>query len=195
MCGHSHIYERSFLLNGHYGPSATLTPSMLKDAGSGRPEDTGAYLKPDAGPGANQGAVYVVAGSSGWATFRTGYHPAMFFDALQVGSLVLDINGNRLDAKFLRETGAINDSFTIIKGASAGPLRFCTFQVKNGQTIARWKSVAGQTYQVERTASLASPEWTPISSLVTATGATTSWTNAVAAGIGDSFYRVVKISQ
>ena len=30
--------------------------------------------------------------------------------------MVLDVNGNRLDAKFLRETGAVEDYFTIIKG-------------------------------------------------------------------------------
>ena len=34
--GHSHCYERSFLLDGHYGLSGTLVPSMKKDAGDGR---------------------------------------------------------------------------------------------------------------------------------------------------------------
>jgi len=34
----------------------------------------------------------------------------------RLGSLVLDIKGKRLDAKFLRETGVIDDYFTIIKG-------------------------------------------------------------------------------
>src|SRR5687767_5402286 len=70
--GHSHIYERSFLLSGHYNSSSTLAPGMIRDAGSGRPTDTGAYRKTSSGPNANEGAVYVVAGSSGWATFRTG---------------------------------------------------------------------------------------------------------------------------
>ena len=70
LSGHSHIYERSYLLDGHYGTSNTLIPSMLKDAGSGRPDGTGAYLNPDTGPAARQGAVYVVAGNAGWATFR-----------------------------------------------------------------------------------------------------------------------------
>ena len=55
LSGHSHIYERSFLLNGHYGRSTTLTSAMVKDSGSGRPEDTGAYLKPTSGPAANRG--------------------------------------------------------------------------------------------------------------------------------------------
>jgi 3',5'-cyclic AMP phosphodiesterase CpdA len=32
MCGHSHIYERSYLINGHYGFSDSLEPEMIKDA-------------------------------------------------------------------------------------------------------------------------------------------------------------------
>jgi hypothetical protein len=32
------------------------------------------------------------------------------------GSLVLDIDGNRLDARFLTSAGAVADSFTVIKG-------------------------------------------------------------------------------
>ena len=34
--GHSHSYERSFLLNGHYGFSDSLTSAMILNSGSGR---------------------------------------------------------------------------------------------------------------------------------------------------------------
>jgi len=34
----------------------------------------------------------------------------MYISLNNLGSMVLDINGNRMDAKFLRETGAIGDS-------------------------------------------------------------------------------------
>lgn len=63
--GHSHSYERSVLLDGHYGLSSTLTAAMKKDAGDGREDGTGAYRKPSAGPAPHEGTVYVVAGSSG----------------------------------------------------------------------------------------------------------------------------------
>ncbi len=33
--GHSHNYERSVLLDGHYGVSSTITPAMKKDTGNG----------------------------------------------------------------------------------------------------------------------------------------------------------------
>ena len=37
LTGHSHSYERSFLLQGHYGPSYTLQNSMIRDFGDGKP--------------------------------------------------------------------------------------------------------------------------------------------------------------
>ena len=193
LSGHSHIYERSYLLNGHYGPSNTLEPTMIKDAGSGRPDDTGAYRKAGAGPAANQGAVYVVAGSSGWATSRTGFHPVMYFDELETGSLVLDVDGNRLEAKFLRETGAIDDYFTVLKGSAPEQLRIATFAIRDGETVVQWKSVPGEGYHVERTTNLQSPEWVPVTSRIIASGATTSWTGPVPPGGNQSFYRVVHL--
>jgi hypothetical protein len=68
LTGHSHSYERSFLLDGHYGTSDTLVESMKIDAGDGREGGDGAYQKPVRGAvpyvGSGDGAVYVVAGSS-----------------------------------------------------------------------------------------------------------------------------------
>ncbi|MFN2378240.1 MAG: metallophosphoesterase [Candidatus Binatia bacterium] len=123
LSGHSHSYERSFLLDGHYDVSSTLTAPMLKDAGSGREGDTGAYEKTGGGPVPNEGAVYVVAGSSGKISSATLNHPAMYISLLRLGSMVLDINGDRLDAVFLDETGAERDWFTLVKnspGATCG---------------------------------------------------------------------------
>jgi hypothetical protein len=128
LTGHSHCYERSYLLDGHYGRSGTLTPAMKKNAGSGRPAGSGAYLKPLTGPRDHFGAVYAVAGSSGQATRWTGGstapanptpHPAMYVSLLQLGSLVLDVNGTRLDATFLRENSSTPDTFTMIKQGAA----------------------------------------------------------------------------
>lgn len=194
LSGHSHNYERSFLIDGHYGVSSTLQPTMIKDSGSGRVDDTGAYRKATVGPSANQGAVYVVAGSSGWATYMNGHHPAMFFDKLVTGSMVLDVDGTKLEAKFLRETGVVDDYFTIVKGGPEAPFKFSAFKIKNQQVNAYWKSVAGKTYRVERTLSLDTPDWQTVSSNLTATGATATWTNAIPAGLTNGFYRVVEFT-
>src|SRR5437867_2244843 len=64
LSGHSHSYERSYLIDGHYGPSTTFsTNTMLKDGGSGRVDGTGSYDKPTAGPAAHEGTVYLVSGN------------------------------------------------------------------------------------------------------------------------------------
>ena len=104
LTGHSHSYERSFLIDGHYGSSGSLVSSMIIDGGDGRPAGNGAYQKPD-GPSPNDGAVYVVAGSSGQIS-GVGSHPAMFISLNQLGSLVVDIDGDQLNASFVRSTGS-----------------------------------------------------------------------------------------
>ena len=115
LAGHSHCYERSFLLDRHYGSASTFNATNKLDAGSGREGDTGAYIKPERGPISHQGTVYVVAGSAGETQNGQFNHPAMYTSLRRLGSLVLDIAGDRLDAMFLREDGTTNDYFTIVK--------------------------------------------------------------------------------
>ncbi len=114
LTGHSHSYERSYLIDGHYGTSDTLTAAMKLNGGNGHEPADGAYVKPTALT-AHQGAVYSVVGSSGQIGGGPLNHPAMRVSLNQLGSMVIDIYGNRLDATFLRETGALDDSFTMIK--------------------------------------------------------------------------------
>ncbi len=118
LCGHSHSYERSYLIDSHYGLSTTFTNAMKKDGGSGQPAGTGAYRKPTRGQAAHEGSVYAVPGSAGQISGGTLDHPAMFLSLNRLGSLVLDINGARLDATFLDDGAApaVLDSFTLFKG-------------------------------------------------------------------------------
>ncbi|MSQ48441.1 MAG: hypothetical protein EXR78_08705 [Deltaproteobacteria bacterium] len=136
LTGHSHSYERSFLLHRHYGDSTTLTSAMKINGGSGRVEGAEAYTKAASG---GIGAVYAVAGSSGQIGGGLLNHPAMFISLNNLGSLVLDIKNNRLDAKFLRENGTIPDHFTIIKGAPVvritSPANAATFIAPASVTI------------------------------------------------------------
>ena len=116
LSGHSHSYERSFLLDGHYGESSTLLPSMVLDGGDGRVLGDGPYEKAALGGTPYSGIVHAVAGSSGQIGGGSLDHPAMFVSLNVLGSMVLDVEGNRLDAVFLDGTGAIRDSFAIVKG-------------------------------------------------------------------------------
>ena len=120
LSGHSHSYERSFLLDGHYGTSSTLTSGMILDDGDGRETGNGAYQKPSLGPDPHRGAVYAVAGSSGKTSSGSLNHPVMVVSMSVLGSLVLDVDGNRLDATFLRSSGTVGDTFTILKGSDGG---------------------------------------------------------------------------
>jgi hypothetical protein len=124
LSGHSHSYERSFLIDGHYGSSTTFTASMKKNGGSGRTDGTGAYRKPTYGVAAHEGAVYAVAGSSGQTSGGLLNHPAMFVSLNSLGSLVLDVNGNRLDATFIDQAGVRRDYFTIVKGSAVSSTPF-----------------------------------------------------------------------
>ena len=119
LSGHSHTYERSMLLDGHYGTSDTLAPGMIVEDGSGREDETGPYDKPAPGPVPNAGAVYAVVGVSGEAKAADLDHPVMHTSLSLLGSMMIDVDGNRLDATQLDNTGTAVDRFTILKGADA----------------------------------------------------------------------------
>ncbi len=116
LTGHSHAYERSFLLDSHYGASSTLAGSMVLDDGDGDPSGDGPYRKASAGPASHEGAVYVVAGSSSLLGGGALDHPAMVVSLNRMGSLVLDVDGNTLHAVFLDDAGAVADRFTLVQG-------------------------------------------------------------------------------
>jgi len=120
LTGHSHVYERSMLLRGHFGYSDSFDlDSMALNQGWGREEVDGAYTKPAGGMGLNRGTVYVVCGNSGQGgEFEVPPHPAMRTALTGYGSVVIDITSNRLDCAYLSHSGGTEDHFTIIKGDS-----------------------------------------------------------------------------
>jgi PKD repeat protein len=145
LAGHSHSYERSFLLDGHHGPSWTFAPGMMVDAGDGRIGGDGAYRKPAAGPAPNEGAVYAVAGSSGLTDGGPLDHPAMYVSLNVLGSLVLDVEGLRLDGTFLDASGAVLDTVTILKGPEAPPAADFEARPRRGAaplTLRAWDASA-----------------------------------------------------
>ena len=119
VCGHSHVYERSFLIKNHYGKSDTWDPAQhLVNGTNGNFSAGNAYIK-DKYNQQNDGAVYVVCGHSGSENSDgTMDHPVFCYDdngAGVMGSFVIDIYRNRLDGKYLRSNGTIQDYFTILK--------------------------------------------------------------------------------
>ena len=119
LTGHSHVYERSFFVDGHYGKSADFDPALhVKQPGNGRAEGDGVYRKPR-GRAPHAGEVSVVSGSAGSAGSKTKPpaldHRAMCVSFNELGSVVLDIDGLRLDLTFINERAEKRDGFAIEK--------------------------------------------------------------------------------
>jgi hypothetical protein len=116
--GHSHSYERSYFLDGHYGLAATFGDSNKVDPGDGDPAGNGSYRKDAVGPIADSGAVYVVNGSGSEVRNTTLNHPAMLVGLLELGSLVVDVDDHVLTARFLNSSALVKDTFQIEKGTA-----------------------------------------------------------------------------
>ena len=165
LTGHSHNYERSFLLNGHYGSSETLQPAMILDGGGGGASETPPYRKPAGGIGANRGAVYAVCGCSGQGGLDEGYplHPAMAVNHGGFGSMILDVDGLKLRARFLRPSMAIDDTFAIDKSSSIKVRPELQIRNSTNGALVSWPTSLPQ-FQLESAQSLASPHWDPVNS-------------------------------
>ena len=109
--GHSHSYERSKLLHGHYGISTTYDANTHNvNGGDGRTDGSGAYQE-----NVNEeGTVYIVTGSAGKISSMIGTHPAMYYSVSRLGSTILEVNGEQMDVKFLNSNGVIEDYLTIL---------------------------------------------------------------------------------
>lgn len=127
VCGHSHLYERSYLLNGYY--KSTPAGSPLSEINFNINTHTASQSSGKYNGSANScpyiyesgrhrhGTVYVVAGSSGAdGGVQSGYpHNAFPFSQDDGGMFYFEVDNNRLDAKFIRRDGNIADQFTIMK--------------------------------------------------------------------------------
>jgi titin len=162
---------------------------MKVDGGSGREDGPGAYHKPTAAPSPHAGAVYAVAGSSGQISGGTLNHPAMFISLNQLGSMVLDLDGGRLDAKFLNNTGTIADYFTILKDLSVpdAPSGLGATAASSSQINLAWTDNASDElgFKIER-----STNGTTFSEIATVGTGVTAYSNTGLAASTTYYYRV-----
>jgi 3',5'-cyclic AMP phosphodiesterase CpdA len=122
LCGHSHVYERSKLMKGYYGKEAdfdslkyNLSNSSALYDGS---KNSAPYLKSKTN---TNGTVYVVSGSAGaQGGHQPGWpHKAMYYSNNDIGgAVVLEIQGNQLQLKWICADGKIGDHFTMMKDVS-----------------------------------------------------------------------------
>ena len=123
LCGHNHVYERSYFMDGHYGLSSTFDSTMVVDSSYGQLPQP--YLKKSSKD--YKGLVVVQAGCSGvldpvgpeWP------HPAMkrYYDQ-ELGSLLIEIEADTLTVTFVdNNVGApqVLDAFSVVKECDVVP--------------------------------------------------------------------------
>jgi hypothetical protein len=113
LTGHSHIYERSMLMDGAYA-MPTVSDNFILDDGDGDPDGDGAYRK-SKGINSHEGTVQVVAGNAGAALGRNGTMPVMRRVAVEHGSVLVELEGDTLLARMINRDGAVSDLFSIVK--------------------------------------------------------------------------------
>lgn len=176
LTGHSHIYERSFLIDGAYATPTTATGHVV-DGGDGRVLGSGPYQKAP-GTSGNAGAVYVVAGHGGASLGGSADHPVMAFSEVEYGSCLLDVQGNRLAMLNVRADGVISDRFTLVKGMGLviGAPDGAETLSPGVATDIRWVTVGGDVAEVDLDLSTdGGASWTPIAEGIANTG-THAWT-------------------
>ena len=114
LSGHSHMYERSYLIDCAYGNSATFSSANIVSTGVNN--ENRQYLKP-LNNKKHQGTVYVVAGSSSKVDHGSLDHPAHRVGLLEAGSVVIDVDGDKLTSRFINNKGQVRDEFSISKDA------------------------------------------------------------------------------
>ncbi|QDV75213.1 Alkaline phosphatase precursor [Botrimarina mediterranea] len=113
LSGHSHIYERSMLIDGAYA-TPTVSEGVVLDDGDGDPKGDGAYRK-SAGLRPHNGSLAIVSGHGGGGVGRKGTMPIMREIIVEHGSLLLDIKGDTLTGTMVNKHGAVRDEFQLVK--------------------------------------------------------------------------------
>jgi hypothetical protein len=111
LTGHSHVYERTHPLRGHYGEANSFDPKKHIVETKESPNN---YRVGKEG----QGVIYIVSGSGGQVGGQADGYPlraATYYNTTVGGSLLMDFNDNRLDAKWICADGQVRDQFSITK--------------------------------------------------------------------------------
>lgn len=153
LCGHSHIYERSYFIKGHYGLENTFNTLPFPLGHMVQPPSNSYYKS------SPKGTIYVVCGVSGRPSGTTSAsfpHAAMQTSIPSGnGSLVLDISDDTLHCKYLTKFGTIDDEFNLIKHAilPGNPIKEIKAYFEYGQILLKWHTQFLSpltTFEIER---------------------------------------------
>lgn len=117
--GHSHGYERTYRIKGLQGLANTFNKATHVVENTTARYDGSPNSCPILTKG--QGTVYIVNGSGGQLGGQSVDfpHPATVYNNTTLGgSMLLDVNDNRLDAQLVMADGSVLDKFTILKNVN-----------------------------------------------------------------------------
>ena len=114
--GHSHIYERSMLIDGAYH-TPSIAEGVVLDDGDGDPNGDGSYKKSE-GLKPNNGTVHIVAGNGGTGLRKSGDHVLMSKIILRHGSVVMETKGNKMWINMVDSEGVSLDLCCIEKSGT-----------------------------------------------------------------------------
>jgi hypothetical protein len=167
LCGHSHVYERSWPLKGHYGFSSTFDPIYKVDSGDGKVDGSGAYQRQPS----SLATVYITAAVGGQPrdSLPGVQHPAHLLKKSGIlGSLVIDVDGGRLDFRYVNTSGASEDYFTILKDSGTAPT--LTIWRSGGGTAVSWPATAASFELQVSGAAAPSASWQRITNGISTQG-------------------------
>lgn len=110
IAGHSHSYERSRLLDCHYGLTNDFKKSSVLQEGNN-------FVKPLVRK-SHSGSIHVVFGSSAQVIEGRFDHPALPITFARPGSMFIDVNNKKLTSYFIDYQGNELDRFAIEKSAT-----------------------------------------------------------------------------
>jgi hypothetical protein len=117
LSGHSHIYERTMLIDGAYH-TPTISEGVVLDDGDGDPKGEGAYVKPT-GLKPRSGLLYLTTGHGGTGVGRMGTIPIMKKIIVENGSVLFEMQGDRLEGWMINLNGDVRDHFVLRKDPDA----------------------------------------------------------------------------
>jgi Calcineurin-like phosphoesterase/Purple acid Phosphatase, N-terminal domain len=185
LCGHSHDYERSYLLKGYYktNPGDAALTGVNFNVGthavnnsSGKYDGTANSCTYTTASGkVHHGTVYVLSGSAGangsvvTGTSDPWPHNALPFSIDEGGMFYFEVDNNRLDAKFISRiaggggAAVIGDQFTIMKDVNVTS----SMNVVNGNSVTLTASWPGNYNWTPGAATTRSINVTPPSNTTT----------------------------
>jgi len=120
--GHLHVYERSMLIDGIYSTPQTAANGVLDD-GDGDPDGDAPYRK-SVGLNPHEGTVAIITGHVNDPLMRSdGVHPVIRRAAVEVGMMVIDVEGDTLTGRMINIEGQVRDRFSIVKRGRVTPRR------------------------------------------------------------------------